>query len=484
MKKIIGIYKQLPLQVKATFVFFLCSFLQKGISFITTPIFTRILSTVEYGQFSVFNSWMQVVAPIISLNLYSGVYSQGLVKFECERNKYSSSLQGLSLILISIWFLVYLFFENLINEIFELTTLQMILMFLLIWTNTTYSFWSMDQRVDFKYKKLAVFTVLVSVTQPIVCILLIIHSNDKVTARILGMVIVQLLCYAWTFFFQLSKEKMLYSKKYWIYALQFNVPLLPHYLSLTILNSSDRIMISNMVSAEKAGIYNLAYSVSMIMTMFNSALLQTIEPWIYKKIKQNRIQDLSKVAYPSFLLIAGVNLLLILFAPEIISVFAPEDYYEAIWVIPAVTLSVFFMFLYTFFATFEFYYEKTKYVAFATIAGALLNIVLNYILIKVFGYLAAGYTTLFSYILFAGLHYGFMRKICRKYMNGINPYSGKVIFLISFVSVTLGLSCLILYLYTLIRYFVIALIIVGLILFRNKWINFIKSFIAIRNDGK
>ena len=78
------------------------------------------------------------------------------------------------------------------------------------------------------------------------------------------------------------KGKTFFSRRYWSYALKFNVPLLPHYLSLTLLSSSDRIMISNMVGAEEAGIYNLAYSISMIMSMFNTALLQSIEPWIYR----------------------------------------------------------------------------------------------------------------------------------------------------------------------------------------------------------
>ena len=95
--------------------------------------------------------------------------------------------------------------------------------------------------------------------------------------------------------------------------------------------------------------------------------------------------------HPCFFLIAGLNILLIMFAPEAIAIFAPVSYQEAIWTVPSVALSVFFMFLYTFFATFEFYYEKTKYIAGATVGGALLNIGLNYICIKKFGYIAAGY---------------------------------------------------------------------------------------------
>ena len=369
MKNLTKVFNSWPVQVRASFVFLICSFLQKGISFITTPIFTRILSTAEYGQFSVFNSWMQIITPIVSLNLYSGVYSQGVVKFEKDRDRYSSSLQGLSLLLAMLWLAVYLFFQDQLNTLFSVTTVQMIAMFLMIWASGSFTYWSVDQRVDFRYRKLAIITILVSIVQPLVCVLLILNSNHKVTARILGMAIVQFVFYTGAFISQVKKGKTLFDKKYWQYALRFNIPLLPHYLSLTVLSSSDRIMIGNMVGADKAGVYNLAYSVSMIMTMFNNALLQTIEPWIYKKLRDKKISEISRVAYPCFILIAGVNLLLILFAPEAIAIFAPAEYYEAIWVVPSVALSVFFMFLYSFFATFEFYYEKTNYVAMATVGG-------------------------------------------------------------------------------------------------------------------
>ena len=50
--------------------------------------------------------------------------------------------------------------------------------------------------------------------------------------------------------------------------------------------------------------------------------------------------------------------------------FAPESYIDAIWVIPPIAMSVYFMFAYDLFAKFEFYYEKTKLISFATVMGA------------------------------------------------------------------------------------------------------------------
>ena len=85
MNKLLVKYRSIPVQVKASLWFLICAFLQKGISFITTPIFTRLLSTSEYGQYNVFNSWMNIIIVIVTLNLFSGVYTRGLVKFEKDR---------------------------------------------------------------------------------------------------------------------------------------------------------------------------------------------------------------------------------------------------------------------------------------------------------------------------------------------------------------------------------------------------------------
>ena len=458
--------------------------MQKGISFITTPIFTRILSAAEYGEFGVFISWSGIITPIISLSLSAGVYSQGLVKFDDERKAFSSSLQGLTVTLIAGWTAVYLLFREFFNNLFALTTVQILIMITMIWLGASFSFWSMDQRVDFKYRKLVIITILVSILQPALCILLILTMNDKVFARILGMLIVQVLFYSWTFFSQMRTGKKFYYGKFWGYAIKFNIPLLPHYLSLTVLASSDRIMIDRLIGTSEAGIYNLAYSVSQIMTMFNTALLQTIEPWIYKKLKENQGDQIAKVAYPTFIAIALVNIGLIALAPEVIRIFAPPEYYEAIWVVPSVAISVYFMFLYTFFATFEFYHEKTNYVTGATVGGAVLNIVLNYIFIRKFGYVAAGYTTLFSYMLFALLHYYFMRKICKQYINDLHPYNAKVIIGISIVTLAAGFALLLTYNLPIIRYSFVAITMVIVIIIRKRIIFEAKNVMNIRKQGE
>ncbi len=471
---------RIPMQVKASFWFLVCGFLQRGISVLTTPIFTRLLTTTEYGQFNIFNSWFGIITDIVSLKLCAGVYARGVVKFEEDRAAFTSSMQGLSLTLTLLWSAVYFAFHEFWNNLFSLTTFQMVCMFVMILYTNIFGFWSMSKRVDFQYKSVVAVTIVLSVAKPVLGIILVTSSTDKVSARIFGLAILEAVVGVVLFVRQAVKGKKFFSSFYWKHALKFNIPLIPHYLSMTILNSSDRIMIGKMVSDSAAGIYGLAYSISQIMTIFNTALMQTIEPWLYRKIHEKKITDIRKVAYPAFFLIAAVNLMLIALTPEAVKIFAPAEYYDAIWVIPPVAMSVFFTFSYTFFAVFEFYYEKTKMVAVATSAGALLNIVLNFIFIKIFGYYAAGYTTLVCYMVYALFHMLFMRKVCREQLNNARPFNLKIYFLIAGGFLILGFLLMLTYPLAILRYALLLVAVVLCVIFHRKIFAAVKNILSVR----
>lgn len=135
---------------------------------------------------------------------------------------------------------------------------------------------------------------------------------------------------------------------------------------------------------------------------------------------------------------AFANLVLIAVAPELVAVFAPAEYYEAIYVVPPISMSVFLNDMYLCFAAFEFYKEKRMWTTIGTFTSTVLNITLNYVFIQMFGYIAAGYTTLICYLINALMHYYFMRKVCRTYMDAVKPYDAKVLIGISAVFMGIG----------------------------------------------
>lgn len=106
-EKVFAKYRNLPEAVKASLWFTICSILQKGISFITVPIFTRMLSTEEYGIISLFGAWQSILTIFATLNLSNQIFNNGMVKY--EKIKMGIPPQCLDcLILLQFWCLCFI----------------------------------------------------------------------------------------------------------------------------------------------------------------------------------------------------------------------------------------------------------------------------------------------------------------------------------------------------------------------------------------
>ena len=368
----------LSLPVKASIAFMLCSFLQRGISTLTTPIFTRILTTEQYGYYNIFNSWLEIIGVFTTLKLAGSVFTQALVKFDKKKDELTSSTAGLGTLLTVIVLVIYLVFKNTINKLLGMDTFIMLCIFMASWATLIFELWSARQRVEYKYKALVLLTLFTSIAKPVSGIIAIsCTQNYKAEARIISLVLVELVSYIGLFILFFKKSKKFYDKNLWKYSLSLNIPLIPHYLTRTILNQSDKIMIKSMIGYASVGIYGLAHNLAWMITLITSSILNTLNPWMFKKIKDKKFEDIEKITIPILLMVAIVSILLICIAPELVAFFAPKDYYEAVWVIPPLVISVYFLFMYSLFAAFEFYYEKSRFLMIASTIGGVLNIILN-----------------------------------------------------------------------------------------------------------
>ena len=130
-------------------------------------------------------------------------------------------------------------------------------------------------------------TLLKSALNPVLgLILVIIARDDKALARIVSVVAVEVVIAGSIMVLQFVRGKTFYSKDNWKYALGFNIPLIPHYLSGTILNQGDRIMIQNMVGESEVGIYSVAYSIGMLVQLFTNAINNSLTPWMYENLNR------------------------------------------------------------------------------------------------------------------------------------------------------------------------------------------------------
>lgn len=475
MSKIIKKYHNMSAPVKASLWFMICNVIQKGISVLCTPVFTRMMTTEQYGEYSVYLSWYSIVSVITSLNLSAGVYNNGLTNHQKDSNRLSSAFLGLSSTNTIIILTIFIIGMRFWNSIFHMSTVLIIAMFVESFFSSAYNLWAAKQRYNYKYRGIVIISLVIGLCGPILAFLSVLVTENKSFSMILSFVAVQVAIGIVLYVLIMLEGKCFFDKYYWKYALAFNLPLIPHYLSQIVLNQADRIMINNLVGADATAMYSVAYTISMVMMIVVSAINNTLVPYIYKSIKNNRLQKLKKLSTLLTILIFGACILAILCGPELIRILAPPEYYDARWIIPPVALSVLFIFISGLFGTVEFFYEKTTFVMIASSIAAVSNIILNYIFIKLFGYVAAGYTTLVCYFILMIAHYLYYRKICIvHYING-TIYNEKAIFILAFVSVLAMFACISIYNYYFVRYL---LVIVGLIVAfvkRNNIVAAIKS---------
>lgn len=475
MDSLINKYKNLPEEIKASFWFTVCNVLVKGISFITLPIFSRVLTTAEYGQISVYSSWVSTITILCTLTTWGGVFNVGMVKYQDRSDTLVSSFQGLSTTITLIFFIITLFFMPIFEDYFGMSKFLIYCMYIEILMQIPYNLWSTVQRYNYKYRKLIIITLFLSITGPILSLVGVLTFNHKVEAKIVGGLISYALVGICFFIYNLSKGKKYFDKYFWEFGFKFNLLLVPHYLSMQILNQSDRIMISKMCGSSDAGIYSVAYNFASLLTLFTNGINNSLTPFIYRKMKEKDYEKIRKVTTSVVVLVAILTLGLISFIPDVFYLLLPESYYPSLHVIPPVTAACFFLFLYPLFGSIEFFYEENKYTTIASIIGAIANIILNYIFIKLYGFEAAAYTTLFCYVCFSGCHYFFMKKTLMKNKENIEIYDIRKLVEISIFVILGAVVMNILYNYNLVRWIIILIIVIMCLIKKDYFINMFKN---------
>lgn len=459
-------YKNLTKIQKSAIWFTFANVLNMGLTVLTTPIFTRILSPSEIGQYSVYTTWYNIFCTLITLNLAYGIYETLLVEHEEDRDNLTSSLATLTFILCLIGLFLFTLFNQELSGLLGLDRIYLYIMIIDIFANLMTNFFETSNRFLYNYKKCVIFSVILSFSRIILSLILTIAiPHNKLLGRVIGMMIPYGLVSLVLFCSFLLKGKEFINVYYWKIAVKFNIILVPHYLSSTILASSDRVMIAKLVNDSKAGIYSICYSCAALMGLFFGAINSVYTPYTYRALRDKNYDELRINTTLLVKMTMFAALLLILFSPEAIKIFAPIEYYEGIYMMPALVVGIYLTFMYYLFSNIEFYYKKNIYVTIATLIGALLNISLNMILIPIFGYFAAAYTTLIGYSVMALLHYNFYRKTLNEKI-----YDMKKICLYLMNFILLSFTSLFFYPYFLIR------LLIGLIILLVAYKNIKKMY--------
>ena len=411
----------------------------RGISVLTTPIFTRLLTPEEYGVYPLYNTWLGVISVIITLELSGGVVYRVLQKNPGNEDEAISSAFGLFTTVFTSFCALYFTFSRYINNLTGLNTYISVLMLAQIFAGTTIGFYTARARYEYRYKSASFINIMSALLPPIVSLLIISFTNISSEARILGSSLSLVIIALPIAYLLLHESQKLYNKEIWRFLLKFSIPLLPHYLSMTLILRIGEITIGRTQGTDALGKYSVALSVGMALTMVTNGLLSALSPWILRKLREGNVDEIK-----AFLLIATKGLctaclVILTVSPEIIRLLTPEAFHSSLPAIYPLELAVIPIFLSNAVMSAQMFYEKSGRSALPSVITAIVSSALSIILLPLVDYRFTSVFVLLSYILLAILNVLTFKKL-----SGSNLINTKGTVL-TFVSTTLYAALLFLF---------------------------------------
>lgn len=389
---------------KATLSYTISNIILRGVSLFTAPIFTRLLTTGDYGIASNFTSWSNMVFCVTGLGLATAAL-RGKIEFKDKYREYLSAIQTLGMLAALFFSAIMLCTLDFWSDLMGLDRICIELMLIYLLVYPSVGFAQIDFRFDYRYKENILISVINTIGSVFCSIgLILLWTEQRYFGRIVGTVI-PMIAMGIVFAIRIFKQGRCYFKlEYWRYALNISLPIIPHSLAMIVLGQIDRTMILKYCGESDAGVYSFGYSYGILLSVVTNAMNDAIQPLIYEYLELKDESKLNNIVKLTSSLVSVLIIGVIAVGPEALRLLGTSDYYGGRWIIYPVVIGTMFQFFYQNVTCIEIYFKKTKIIAAGSIGAAVINIILNAVFIPQYGFVAAGYTTLVGYLLLLVYH--------------------------------------------------------------------------------
>ena len=450
--------------LKSGFWYTVCDFLQKSLHFITVPLFSRIMTKSDIGYFGNMASWLSILTVLTSFDLAQSIIRSKLELKE-DLDSYIWSILSLTTITTGAAYIIFCLFPDYFSGLINVEPRHFHIMFLYLLTAPAFSMYITKQRAAYKYRDFAIITLVSSVAATAVSVTLVLLLSDKLTGRIYGGYTPQIIIGTVFYIILLHKGKTI-RIKYWKYALVLMLPLVPHVLSLSLLSSSDRVIITRVCGLEYTAVYTIAYSCYHIATVLFHSLNKAWAPWLMDNLHIKNYEEIRSVSKKYVAVFVAIVIIIFFLAPEIIWILGGKSYSDAVFCIPPLIASCVIQLIYTMYVNVEFYSKKTIGVSIGTFIAAAVNIILNILLIPLrpeIGYTIASYTTLVGYALLFVVHYFLVKRLHMEHV-----FDTRYLVAVIAATILIALGTNLLYFHTMLRYSVLGVYVLAFSFFAVK----------------
>ena len=413
--------------MKNTFIIAIGKFSTQVISYLLLPLYTSILSTSEYGIFDFLVTACIFVVPFITLLMEESMF-RFLIDEETNegKQKVMSNACIYSIFSTIIWcillFIVLSIFKYKYTFVFILYIISCILITL---TNSI-------TRGLSKLKLYALSNFILSAITIILNVLFIAKYKFGVNGLLYSTIIANTITSIFIFFklkiYKFIKFKLV-NKKDLTSMVKYSYPLVPNSIGWSIINISDRIIVTFVLGSSENGIYAMANKFPNIMNTFSgfffTAFKENASKVIKKKDYEEYYNNILNIVHNSFI---TISLFLITVIPFVFNLFIKKGYVDAYDYIPILVIALYYGNMSGFYGSLFVAFKETKIIGTSTIVGAILNIIINIALIKFIGLYAAVISTLVSNYIVTIIR----KEKLKKYMHldTINNYYFSILMLI------------------------------------------------------
>lgn len=377
----------------------LANMLSVGIPFLLMPILTNYLTTTEYGQLDIFTTTMSFLFPLIGLSFYSGI-TVFFHNKEIDNAKYIGTSLSLSILMgigmLILTGVIYLFSPLLFFKYY----IPFIVLFALfkVINETISTYWLLSENVLF----FGVFKVSRTLLELLLSILFVVLFLWGLKGRILAIGIIGLIAnlLVISIFIKKYKVRLAIDKKLLKIGLAYSLPLIFHSIGGYILNISDRYFIDGMVSTAELGIYSVAYQIGMSFHILQISFNQAWVPYFMRIISNENFDKIKMVRQTYILSLVSIIVFFILwFLVPVFYYFVGKEFQSGQDIVIWVLLGFLFNGFYLMVVNYIFYLKKTSIIATTTIVVGIINLILNYYLIPIYGIKGAAISTAISFFM-------------------------------------------------------------------------------------
>lgn len=366
---------------------------------ISIPIFTRLLIPSEYGRYQIFNSYVAIGAVLITINVASSVTRRNL-----ETEGHDSGFMGSVLLFatgtVAVTAMATLPFTNSLASDLGITSIMLYLLYPAIWFTAIFSVfqaWCVATKNSKHYAVVSTIRGLGGVSFGVG--VLFVLSSERYFGPIIGNLFALSLVVSWVLHALIRESRWQPKREHFNYMVLYSLPLVFYSLGNIVLGQLDRVMINKMIGSAEAGIYSLAYNVGMLLDMASTALHSALVPYWFKHLNTGERSGADNLADFSFRITLSFAMCLICFSQELLLILAGPGFHGALSIIPIIVMGYVFNAGYKIYLREVTYSKRMWHVSIISLIGALVNWGLNLWLLPDYGYVAAAYTTLFSFLL-------------------------------------------------------------------------------------